>query len=200
MLFRSPSLPIHTHPSPSCPRPSSTPSLHLSIAYLHLSLSSPILSLPYPCTSPHLYPHISPPLPVSLSYPSLPPLLPLPSLSPMYLLSLLSSLPNLFLYIFSPSCSHSCSPSLLPSSSLLSLSPPVYSPSTLPSPSRCYLLLQMFPVAAVCGNTMVVKPSERDPGATMMLCELANEAGFPAGVVNVIHGAHAGKVSVSQTP
>ena len=50
----------------------------------------------------------------------------------------------------------------------------------------------MFPVAAVCGNTMVVKPSERDPGATMMLMELANEAGFPPGVVNVIHGAHSG--------
>ncbi|XP_067939225.1 probable methylmalonate-semialdehyde/malonate-semialdehyde dehydrogenase [acylating], mitochondrial [Watersipora subatra] len=48
--------------------------------------------------------------------------------------------------------------------------------------------LWMFPMAAACGNTMVVKPSERDPGATMMLCELANEAGFPAGVVNVIHG------------
>ena len=42
--------------------------------------------------------------------------------------------------------------------------------------------LWMFPVAVVCGNTFVVKPSERDPGATMMLCELANEAGFPKGV------------------
>ncbi|KAF6022856.1 ALDH6A1 [Bugula neritina] len=49
--------------------------------------------------------------------------------------------------------------------------------------------LWMFPLATVCGNTMVIKPSERDPGATMMLCELANEAGFPAGVVNVFHGA-----------
>ena len=48
----------------------------------------------------------------------------------------------------------------------------------------------MFPMAAVCGNTMVVKPSERDPGACMILMELAKEAGFPPGVVNVIHGAH----------
>jgi malonate-semialdehyde dehydrogenase (acetylating)/methylmalonate-semialdehyde dehydrogenase len=50
--------------------------------------------------------------------------------------------------------------------------------------------LWMFPMAAVCGNTMVVKPSERDPGACMMLVELARQAGFPPGVVNVIHGAH----------
>jgi len=35
-----------------------------------------------------------------------------------------------------------------------------------------------------------MKPSERDPGATMILMELANEAGFPPGTVNVIHGAH----------
>ena len=39
---------------------------------------------------------------------------------------------------------------------------------------------------------MVMKPSERDPGALMMLMELANEAGFPRGTVNVIHGAHDG--------
>jgi len=50
--------------------------------------------------------------------------------------------------------------------------------------------LWMFPMALVCGNTQVVKPSERDPGACMMLMELANEAGFPRGTVNVIHGAH----------
>ena len=49
---------------------------------------------------------------------------------------------------------------------------------------------QMFPMALVCGNTMVVKPSERDPGACMLLMELLNEAGVPPGVVNVIHGAH----------
>jgi malonate-semialdehyde dehydrogenase (acetylating)/methylmalonate-semialdehyde dehydrogenase len=42
-------------------------------------------------------------------------------------------------------------------------------------------MFQMFPMALVCGNTMVMKPSERDPGATMILMELANEAGFPAG-------------------
>lgn len=50
--------------------------------------------------------------------------------------------------------------------------------------------LWMFPVAMVCGNTYVVKPSERDPGACMMLVEMLREAGAPDGVVNVIHGAH----------
>lgn len=48
----------------------------------------------------------------------------------------------------------------------------------------------MFPVALVCGNTYVVKPSERDPGACMMLVDMLREAGAPDGVVNVIHGAH----------
>jgi len=50
--------------------------------------------------------------------------------------------------------------------------------------------LWMFPMALVTGNTMLMKPSERDPGATMMLMDLVREAGFPPGVVNVIHGAH----------
>lgn len=48
----------------------------------------------------------------------------------------------------------------------------------------------MFPVALVCGNTYVIKPSEKDPGACMMLVEMLREAGAPDGVVNVIHGAH----------
>lgn len=50
--------------------------------------------------------------------------------------------------------------------------------------------LWMFPLALIAGNTMLVKPSERDPGATIMLMELMNEAGVPPGVVNVIHGTH----------
>lgn len=50
--------------------------------------------------------------------------------------------------------------------------------------------LWMFPMAAACGNTMLIKPSEKDPGCTLMLAELARQAGFPNGVVNVIHGAH----------
>ncbi|KAK7104562.1 probable methylmalonate-semialdehyde/malonate-semialdehyde dehydrogenase [acylating], mitochondrial [Littorina saxatilis] len=50
--------------------------------------------------------------------------------------------------------------------------------------------LWMFPMALVCGNTSILKPSERDPGATMILMELLREAGCPPGVVNVIHGCH----------
>ncbi|XP_074644267.1 putative methylmalonate-semialdehyde/malonate-semialdehyde dehydrogenase [acylating], mitochondrial [Tubulanus polymorphus] len=50
--------------------------------------------------------------------------------------------------------------------------------------------LWMFPMALVTGNTMLLKPSERDPGATMILMDLVKQAGFPDGVVNVIHGAH----------
>ena len=51
--------------------------------------------------------------------------------------------------------------------------------------------LWMFPVAVTCGNTFLLKPSEKDPGAAMILTRLAQEAGLPDGVLNVIHGAHA---------
>ncbi|CAH0400099.1 unnamed protein product [Chilo suppressalis] len=50
--------------------------------------------------------------------------------------------------------------------------------------------LWMFPPALVTGNTCIVKPSEQDPGATLMMMELLQEAGAPPGVVNVIHGTH----------
>lgn len=53
----------------------------------------------------------------------------------------------------------------------------------------------MFPVALVCGNTYVLKPSERDPGACMMLVKMAQDAGVPDGVLNVIHGARDGILS-----
>ena len=45
--------------------------------------------------------------------------------------------------------------------------------------------LWMFPVAAATGNTMILKPSEKDPGATMILARLAKEAGLPDGVLHV---------------
>lgn len=48
--------------------------------------------------------------------------------------------------------------------------------------------LWMFPMAIVCGNTFVLKPSEKDPSCSMRLVELAKEAGVPEGVVNVIQG------------
>jgi len=50
--------------------------------------------------------------------------------------------------------------------------------------------LWMFPMGTICGNTYVMKPSERDPSACMALVELLKEAGMPDGVVNIIHGQH----------
>ncbi|OAL70611.1 methylmalonate-semialdehyde dehydrogenase [Trichophyton violaceum] len=49
--------------------------------------------------------------------------------------------------------------------------------------------LWCIPIATMTGNTLVMKPSERDPGAAMILAELAREAGFPKGVINIIHGS-----------
>ena len=48
--------------------------------------------------------------------------------------------------------------------------------------------LWMFPMAIVCGNTFVLKPSEQDPLTPMLLADLALEAGVPPGVLNIIHG------------
>ena len=48
--------------------------------------------------------------------------------------------------------------------------------------------LWMAPMAIVCGNTFVLKPSERDPSASMLLARLFKEAGVPDGVFNVVHG------------
>jgi malonate-semialdehyde dehydrogenase (acetylating)/methylmalonate-semialdehyde dehydrogenase len=46
----------------------------------------------------------------------------------------------------------------------------------------------MYPMAIVCGNTFVLKPSERDPSAPMRIAELFHEAGLPDGVFNVVNG------------
>ena len=48
--------------------------------------------------------------------------------------------------------------------------------------------LWMYPVAIACGNTFVLKPSERDPSAVMMVADLLHQAGLPDGVLNVVHG------------
>jgi len=53
-------------------------------------------------------------------------------------------------------------------------------------PAMCPLW--MFPMAIVCGNTFVLKPSEQDPMTPMLLAELAQQAGLPPGVLNIIHG------------
>jgi malonate-semialdehyde dehydrogenase (acetylating) / methylmalonate-semialdehyde dehydrogenase len=46
----------------------------------------------------------------------------------------------------------------------------------------------MFPIAIACGNTFVLKPSEKDPSASVKIAELLAEAGLPDGVFNVVHG------------
>jgi malonate-semialdehyde dehydrogenase (acetylating)/methylmalonate-semialdehyde dehydrogenase len=48
--------------------------------------------------------------------------------------------------------------------------------------------LWMFPVALACGNAFVLKPSERDPSAALLMAELLAESGLPGGVFNVVHG------------
>src|SRR5690606_17459517 len=46
----------------------------------------------------------------------------------------------------------------------------------------------MFPIAIACGNTFVLKPSEKDPSASIFLAELWRQAGLPDGVFNVVQG------------
>jgi len=52
----------------------------------------------------------------------------------------------------------------------------------------CMVPCWMFPVALACGNTFVLKPSERDPSAAIFMAELLTEAGLPPGVFNVVQG------------
>ncbi|WP_370261162.1 CoA-acylating methylmalonate-semialdehyde dehydrogenase [Limnobacter sp.] len=52
----------------------------------------------------------------------------------------------------------------------------------------CMVPCWMFPVAIACGNTFVLKPSERDPSAGNFMAKLLKEAGLPDGVFNVVHG------------
>jgi malonate-semialdehyde dehydrogenase (acetylating)/methylmalonate-semialdehyde dehydrogenase len=52
----------------------------------------------------------------------------------------------------------------------------------------CMVPLWMLPMAVVCGNSFVLKPSERDPSCALLIAQLALEAGLPAGVLNVING------------
>lgn len=48
--------------------------------------------------------------------------------------------------------------------------------------------LWMYPLAIACGNTFVLKPSERDPSSTLLIASLFQQAGLPAGVLNVVNG------------
>ncbi len=48
--------------------------------------------------------------------------------------------------------------------------------------------LWMYPLAIACGNTFVLKPSERAPSSTLLVAQLAHDAGLPPGVLNVVNG------------
>ncbi|KAK6843410.1 malonate-semialdehyde dehydrogenase (acetylating) [Apiospora arundinis] len=48
--------------------------------------------------------------------------------------------------------------------------------------------LWSIPIATITGNTLVLKPSEKTPGASMTIAGLCRKAGFPDGVINTIHG------------
>lgn len=50
--------------------------------------------------------------------------------------------------------------------------------------------LWSIPIALATGNCLILKPSERDPGAAMFIAELARQAGAPAGAINIVHGQH----------
>jgi malonate-semialdehyde dehydrogenase (acetylating)/methylmalonate-semialdehyde dehydrogenase len=52
----------------------------------------------------------------------------------------------------------------------------------------CMVPCWMFPLALACGNAFVLKPSERDPSASLVMARLLTEAGLPAGLFNVVQG------------
>ena len=52
----------------------------------------------------------------------------------------------------------------------------------------CMVPMWMYPVAIACGNTFILKPSERDPSASILMAELFTQAGLPPGVFNVVQG------------
>jgi malonate-semialdehyde dehydrogenase (acetylating) / methylmalonate-semialdehyde dehydrogenase len=52
----------------------------------------------------------------------------------------------------------------------------------------CMVPCWMFPIALACGNAFILKPSERDPSASLLMAQLLKQAGLPDGLFNVIHG------------
>jgi malonate-semialdehyde dehydrogenase (acetylating)/methylmalonate-semialdehyde dehydrogenase len=60
--------------------------------------------------------------------------------------------------------------------------------------------LWMFPMAIACGNTFILKPSEKVPSASIRMAELFKEAGLPDGVFNVVHGDKAAVDAILNHP
>ena len=64
----------------------------------------------------------------------------------------------------------------------------------------CMVPCWMFPVAIACGNTFILKPSERDPSASLLMAELFRQAGLPDGVFNVVQGDKAAVDALLEHP
>lgn len=60
--------------------------------------------------------------------------------------------------------------------------------------------LWSFPISVACGNAAILKPSERVPGASMILADLFTKAGAPPGLLNIIHGQHAAVDFICEHP
>ena len=60
--------------------------------------------------------------------------------------------------------------------------------------------LWMYPLAIACGNCFILKPSERDPSSTLFIAQLLQEAGLPAGVLNVVNGDKAAVDALIEAP
>jgi malonate-semialdehyde dehydrogenase (acetylating)/methylmalonate-semialdehyde dehydrogenase len=64
----------------------------------------------------------------------------------------------------------------------------------------CMVPMWMFPLALVCGNAFILKPSERDPSAALLIAELLQQAGLPDGVFGVVQGDKAAVDAILQHP
>jgi malonate-semialdehyde dehydrogenase (acetylating)/methylmalonate-semialdehyde dehydrogenase len=64
----------------------------------------------------------------------------------------------------------------------------------------CMVPCWMFPLAIACGNTFVLKPSERDPSASLFMADLLKQAGLPDGVFNVVQGDKAAVDALIEHP
>ena len=64
----------------------------------------------------------------------------------------------------------------------------------------CMVPMWMFPLALVCGNAFILKPSERDPSASLLIAELLKQAGLPDGVFSVVQGDKVAVDAILQHP
>jgi malonate-semialdehyde dehydrogenase (acetylating)/methylmalonate-semialdehyde dehydrogenase len=64
----------------------------------------------------------------------------------------------------------------------------------------CMVPMWMFPLALVCGNTFILKPSERDPSASLLMADMLKQAGLPDGAFNVVQGDKVAVDAILQHP